>query len=516
MTDISTTTAATKSAPWPSRPLWAALALAALVVLGDVLIWHRYEGVNILVFGVALIAAIVAVHPHKLGDGRTVVLILIALLGVSPFFEAPSFWALLTAQGGITLLALGISDSLPQFEKWGAAFARFGLLAPFRLAGDMLHLLLTAGQQRIGGGVIRHAAVWIVPAVFAALFVMLFAAANPVIELGLRAIRIDRLLELLELPRLILWGFIAAACWPLLMPRLLNWTELPPMQGPQLPRAESLLFGRSAILNSLILFNALFAVQTVLDLIFLWGGVRLPEGITYAVYAHRGAHPLIATALLAAAFVLAAMRKDGPGRTSPLIRNLVYLWIAQNVWLVISSVLRLKLYVEVYYLSEMRIAAFIWMGLVAVGLILIVIKIALNRSNSWLVMSNMAVLSVVLWGVAWTDIRSYIAFYNIRHSFEVTGVGVPLDLYYMRELGPAAVPAIDELLATARHADDAILTTFRLAREELAQSMVDLNPDTGTAQRRPESWHGWTWRSERLEDYIIAHPFAPATADAID
>jgi hypothetical protein len=247
MTDFSTTTAATKSSSWPSRPLWAALALAALVVVGDVLIWHRYEGVNILVFGVALIAAIVVVHPHKLGDGRTVALILIALLGVSPFFEAPSFWALLVAQGGITLLALGISDNLPQFEKWGAAFARFGLLAPFRLAGDMLQLLLAAGQQRMGGGVIRAAAVWIVPAAFAAVFVILFAAANPVIELGLRAIRIDRLLELLELPRLILWAFIAAACWPLLLPRLLNWTELPPMQGPQLPRAESLLFGRSAI-----------------------------------------------------------------------------------------------------------------------------------------------------------------------------------------------------------------------------------------------------------------------------
>ena len=516
MTDISRTTAATKPSSWPSRPRLAALALAALVVVGDVLIWHRYEGVNVLVFGVALIAAIVAVHPHKLGDGRTVVLILIALLGVSPFFEAPSFWALLTAQGGITLLALGISDNLPQFEKWGGAFARFGLLAPFRLAGDFFQLLLDSGQQRTGGSVIRGAAVWIVPAVFAAVFVMLFAAANPVIELGLRAIRIDRLLELLELPRLILWGFIAAACWPLLMPRLLTWTALPPVQGPQLPRAESLLFGRSAILNSLILFNALFAVQTVLDLLFLWGGVRLPEGLSYAEYAHRGAHPLIATALLAAAFVLVAMRQSGPGQNSSLIRNLVYLWIAQNVWLVASSVIRLKLYVETYYLSEMRVAAFIWMGLVAVGLVLIVAKIALNRSNSWLVMSNTAVLSVVLWGVAWTDIRSYIAFYNVRHSFEVTGAGVPLDLYYMGELGPSAVPAIDELLVTARHANEANLKAFRLTREELAQRIVDRNPDTGTAQRRPESWHGWTWRSERLEDYLIAHPFAPATADAID
>ena len=52
------------------------------------------------------------------------------------------------------------------------------------------------------------------------------------------------------------------------------------------------------------MFNALFAVQTVLDLTYLWGGVALPDGMTYATYAHRGAYPLIVTALLAAGFVL--------------------------------------------------------------------------------------------------------------------------------------------------------------------------------------------------------------------
>ena len=36
-----------------------------------------------------------------------------------------------------------------------------------------------------------------------------------------------------------------------------------------------------------------------------------------------------------------------------------------------SSILRLELYVEVYSLTELRIAAGIWMGLVAVGLVLI-------------------------------------------------------------------------------------------------------------------------------------------------
>ncbi len=107
--------------------------------------------------------------------------------------------------------------------------------------------------------------------------------------------------------------------WPFLVPKLLHWTPLPQLQGPILPRAEGLLFGRAAILNSLVVFNALFAIQTVMDLLFLWGGVRLLDGMSHAEYAHRGAYPLIVTAILAGAFVLAAMRRDGPGQKSRLI-----------------------------------------------------------------------------------------------------------------------------------------------------------------------------------------------------
>ncbi|MEO6012937.1 MAG: DUF4173 domain-containing protein [Devosia sp.] len=515
MTDTTEPLRASEPPIWTTRTFIAGATLALLVFLGDVLFWYHSPGVSVLVFFIALIAAILALHPAKLGETRTVVLMLVALLGALPFFETLSPWAFLTAQGGVTLLAIGISGNLPKFEDWAGAFTRFGILTPLRLVGDAFRLLIEGGQQRIGGKLLRTAMVWLVPLAFAAIFVWLFAAANPVVEYALRAIRLDKLLEFLEPPRIILWGLIAIFAWPFLAPRLLNWTPLPQMQGPVLPRAESILFGSRAIFNSLALFNALFAVQTVLDLIYLWGGVRLPDGVSHAEYAHRGAYPLIVTAILAGAFVLAAMRKNGPGRASPLIRNLVYLWIAQNVWLVISSVLRLKLYVEIYTLSEMRIAAFIWMGLVAVGLILIVIKIALDRSNKWLVMSNMAALSVTLWAVSWIDLQSFIAFYNVRHSREVAGEGVALDQYYTYELGPAAIPALDEFLAKGNFsADPSVETTFSLIREELADRIIYRRD--GDIHRFALDWRGWTWRNDRLEQYLIDHPFAPDIARAID
>ena len=257
-------------------------------------------------------------------------------------------------------------------------------------------------------------------------------------------------------------------------------------------------------------------MQTLSDLAFLWGGLRLPEGITHADYAHRGAYPLIVTALLAAVFVLAAMHRGGAGERSVLIRRLVYLFVAQNIWLVISSILRLKLYVEVYTLSELRIAAGIWMGLVAVGLVLIVVRIALNRTNMWLVTANLLALALTLYATIWVNFPSLIATYNVQHSREVTGQGVPLDMYYVNDLGAETVPAIDEFLRTAKYASDNTLRDFGLLRDNLAEHYVDRDASTGETHLAPVGWRSWTWRHDRLSQYLLAQPFAPDPADAIN
>ena len=82
------------------------------------------------------------------------------------------------------------------------------------------------------------------------------------------------------------------------------------------------------------------------------------------------------------------MRPGSNAERSPLMRALVFLWVGQNVLLVVSSILRLDLYVETYLLTYWRVAAFIWMLIVAVGLILIVVRIVTYRSNAWLISAN--------------------------------------------------------------------------------------------------------------------------------
>lgn len=484
---------------WSRRTLIAIVSALVIVASSDVLIYGHEPGIGLAILGVVVGAGILVANPGAKRTRPIVFPALLALLGILPLIEAASLTGFLCGLFGLSILALAVSGHLPRlFEDLPAVLVRFGVLAPVRLIGDGLQLLGETGSRRAGGGLVRLALVWIVPLGFALIFALLFVAANPVLEAGFHAIRLEVLLELLDPRRVILWGLVALIVWPLLVPRLLVWQGLAEMQGPVAPRAESLIFGTTAIRNSLVLFNLLFAVQSVMDLVYLWGGVRLPDGMGHADYAHRGAYPLIVTALLAAAFVLAAMRRGGAGEKSPLIRALVYLWIAQNVLLVVSSILRLELYVEEYALTELRLAAGLWMALVATGLVLIIARIALNRSNAWLVAANLATLGVTLYGVSVVDTRALIAWYDVEHSFELTGKGQHLDTYLMGDLGWSAMPAVDYLLSHAPASRDDPYRELRLMRGAQAELIL-----------LPQDWQSWTWRGERLRQYVVSHPYAP-------
>ena len=249
------------------------------------------------------------------------------------------------------------------------------------------------------------------------------------------------------------------------------------------------IFNDAAVMRSLVLFNLLFAVQSVMDINYLWAGAALPDGMTYATYAHRGAYPLIATALLAAAFVIVAMRPGSNAERSPLMRALVFLWVGQNVLLVVSAMLRLDLYVATYLLTYWRVAAFIWMLIVAAGLVLIVVRIVTFRSNAWLMSANAVVLVLTIYVCSFVNFANLVASYNVAHAGGSATAGHPIDLTYVTALGPQAIPALDRYLAANPHMNPGY---FRRHRDWLAARHA----------RETRSWRAWTFRGWRLTLYL--------------
>jgi len=158
---------------------------------------------------------------------------------------------------------------------------------------------------------------------------------------------------------------------------------------------------------------------------------------------------------------------------------------------VLSSILRLDLYVQIYLLTWWRVAAFIWMVLVAFGLVLIVTRIALNRTNHWLIRANLITLTATFYICALVNFPAIIADYNVSHSREAGGKGVWVDMNYLFSLGPQALPAIDRAIALRGFDPTLVSRRGCLVEQQLK----------ATASRR-----SWGFRSWRLQRALGAQP----------
>jgi hypothetical protein len=474
---------------------WLAMKLAgagAVVALADWLFFGEGVGVSLPLF-LALLAALAAMGNRIRADssGRTLAVAALAL-ALLPSIEAVGVLSFCFGVFGTACFAI-LLTAAPEVPFSGRV--KRSLVLPFCgvpwLIGDALRIARLVGRRQRPLFRLDWLMIGLVPTGLFAAFVVLFSEANPLIENMLAAIDLTPLLELLQPVRCIFWAAILCAAWPLIHLRRQRRRIVPsPTPARETGRgpAPSILLGERSIVISLISCNALFAVQNLLDGAYLWGGLRLPHGMSYSTYAHRGAYPLIVTALLSAAFVLVAMRRGGPARSSSLIRPLVIAWTVQNMWLVISSILRLDLYVETYSLTGLRVSAFIWMILVLVGLALILVQIAQDRSNRWLLGANAVSLVAILYASCFVDFPYLIAAYNIDHSFEVHGTGARLDLRYLASLGPEVIPALDRLPVT--------LLASGLSTCELQGLLGAAN-----AERRAD-WRAWSFRQWRLGRYL--------------
>lgn len=495
---MSIATSADLDTPAAQPQFTRLICVAVCVALSDWLFHGWRVGVSLAIFLATL--GMIAIASSRISAPRNVQIVMSIVFAavIAALIEDVSALSIALGLLGTGFFIIVMTASEP--ASWRRHLVNV-LLAPvwgyFQMTADMFTLAGQA-QRRIGPSLsVGSLIAWIIPLSFFVIFLCLFASANPLIERALGQIDLRALLGQFDPWRMAFWIAMAGVIWALVRRiKPLSISQLATERGISAdasglegrPVHIDYLFGEKAMARSLILFNALFLLQTGLDFTYLWGGASLPDGMSHAEYAHRGAYPLIVTALLAAGFVLVAMRPNGPAKMSTLIRPLVLAWTAQNVVLVISSILRLDLYVATFTLTYWRLAAFIWMLLVAAGLLLIFVQILLRKSNGWLLSANATVLALVLYGCCFINAPQLIASYNIEHSRTFGGTGPALDFSYIASLGPHALPAVE-----ARAAQNPMLLVIALRyREEL----------DARSRTHPNDWRAWTFRSWRLDRYL--------------
>jgi len=455
------------SSRWQGAFRLKVLAALAVIALADWLIYQREEFMGSFgLIGLGIVAALLLARPAVRRDRRA--LLALALAATSAFAMT---WDTNLLPFALFWISIGLATMLPgtaAFDDGWRWFQRLLVQGFKSLFGPLIDLGRLAGirrrrpASRLG---LRH---WLktlaLPLAGSTVILMLFAQANPLIESFFTHLDLPRPDSSLVL-RLILWGFIGLITWGVLRPRPPRFL-LSTFDG----RGDMAIPGvtLASVTLSLVLFNGLFALQNVLDSAFLWGGVKLPGDMTLADYAHRGAYPLLVTALLAAGFVLVALRPGSQTARNPLVRRLVMAWIGQNLFLVGSAALRTWDYVQSYDLTRLRIAALLWMALVAIGLVLVLYRMLRNKSAAWLINANLASAGALLFALCFVDTGTIAARWNLAHAREFDGTGAGLDWCYLEELrGSALLPLAEMELREAGGplGDDAASLRWRLQRQ---------------------------------------------------
>ncbi|WP_309646678.1 DUF4173 domain-containing protein [Phenylobacterium sp.] len=481
----------------PRRPtfLIKPTLAAALITLADLLFYDTEEhlGAGLGLFALAWVLAAAIANTAIWRDPRARIAAGLAaafgLLLVETFTLLG--WLLFCTALAVAVLSprAGRADDAWRWTQRLVFQGVAGLIAP---AVDWM-ILRKARRRAPPRRLLATLGLLAVPVLGGLVFFVLFAFANPLISQALARLRIPPP----DFGRGVFWLVPLIPIWGALRPRFMRRPlTLPAPRGRPTPGVSA-----ASVTLSLVVFNALFAGQNALDLAFLWSGAPLPDGVTLAQYAHRGAYPLIVTALLAGLFVLVALRPGSETAARPLVRGLVIVWIAQNLFLVASTILRTLDYVEAYSLTRLRIAALAWMVLVAVGLILICWRLLKSRSASWLINANVLCAGLVLTLASVVDEGALAAAWNVRHAREVGGRGAELDFCYLAKLG-------DSALLPLLHLEQAkVPAAFRdQAAYVRANAMEELRLEQS-------HWRSWTWRGQRRLDrargLLAAHPTPP-------
>jgi hypothetical protein len=473
---------------------WKKYSCLALVILADWLFFNQVAGWTLGIFSAVLLAVFLFYNKKVLlhSQGKTLVFLMFGLC-LELIYNPNKLSILLTILGFASLALIAKQAWLQDTGTWlKNTFKVF--LSVFSMPFIMLGSVKSRKRSKFKNNFLSH---WLLPLFCTSIFLGLFAIANPIIQEWISHLDGEFILKIFDPWQFIYCLFMGLICWCIIRPQIPFLKPKPKIfTDTHLRNAEygamSFLFNSDSIKRSLFIFNLIFLVQTTLDIIYLWGGKKLPSNFTYAEYAHRGAYPLIATALLAGLFVMVTLKPGTQGSKSKLVRSLVYLWIAQNIFLVISSIWRTCLYIETYSLTRLRVAALIWMTLVMIGLVFLLVRVFWNKNNTWLINMNALSLFAVLYLFCFTSTNGFIANYNLNKYLKCTQLNncnVSFDGFYLDKLSVEALPVIKRYLNECKTESGTYEHRFVLGiQKKLNNKLIK---SLGT-------WQGWTLHNQLL------------------
>lgn len=470
----------TSSMTQDNQAVWRIMPLGlGLGLLGNLLLRIPTVGVNLTLWLLALILVLAFRWPRASGgeppSGRLLLWSFGAFTLVFSWRSAETLqsfnvltgfvllaWAIARRRG--TPLRLGgVVTQIYRLARWGAEVALGGVPLLIR-GGGWPRLVMTSGWQR--------ASRVLVGVVIALPLLLIFGGLLTSADLAFRGwvqdlVRID---FAKVRSHAVLTTFFAWVAWGVL-------GSLLPERG---RHADSVNLPRTVRLGpietgvALGLVDLLFLAFVVFQVRYLFGGHELIEatvGLTYAEYARNGFFELVAVVALAVPVLLVAdwLLTDADRK---VYRGLAGLTVIMLGVMLASAAWRMRLYQQAYGWTELRFyvnAFMIWLAAVLLWFSATVLP---GKREHFTFGAMVAGMALVL-GLNAANPQAWVAERNLARAV----AGEPLDLAYLRELGPDAVARMTDFVP--------------LLPRELAASLRALLEEQ--AANQPEDWRGWTW-----------------------
>lgn len=193
------------------------------------------------------------------------------------------------------------------------------------------------------------------------------------------------------------------------------------------------------------LLNALLAVFNVIDIWYVWIHFEW-DGEILKEFVHQGTYILIFSLIVSVGLVLVAFRKNlnffSGNKTVKMLANI---WLAQNMVMAVSVLIRNFHYINYYNLAYLRIGVLLFIVIVFFGLITVMVKINSTKNMYYLLRVNMlfAYSALILFSLVDWDVVI------VRFNFNrVDKALVHLD--FMAGLSNKALPDLDKTEAEVK------------------------------------------------------------------
>jgi hypothetical protein len=387
-----------------------AIAVALSAAAYSMLFFDENAGINIFLFNLIVAGLFCWTQSNQIQEKAFLLALAFTLVSAfSILLHGSDLSVLANVVSLLILSSTSVSPKSSIIKKLVNAFCSVAISAVVSISQLFNRRRLPEGTSSIKfSGVIT----FLVPLFIAIIFLALYRQSNPLFEKLTNFICLDFIT--LDWVLFTLGGIYL--CFGLFrneVPDLFEKIEANLDTATDSADSSALWNEKKAFVILMLLLNVMALAINALDVSYLYIGNGLPEGVTHKQFVHNGVGNLILSIVLGVISLIYFLKRT---ERTLLIRVLVFLWIAQNAMIVVSTAMRNNLYIQDALLTYKRIGVYCWLLMAMLGLFAFVIKI-LKRKNTWqFIRLNAAIAWALLVGASIIDWDYFISLYNVSNK----------------------------------------------------------------------------------------------------